>query len=97
MHWSGRRQPAGSGRTRFGMENPWEPIQGYTLISSLYGNGLSPLGSVGILGPTRLDYDRAIAAVGATADYLSEVMGASGSELLAGRYHPAIGNPDSSG
>jgi hypothetical protein len=50
---------------------------------------------VGILGPTRLDYDRAIAAVGATADYLSEVMGASGSELLAGRYHPAIGNPDS--
>lgn len=84
-------------RIRIGMENPWEPIQGYTLISSLYGNGLSPLGSVGILGPTRLDYDRAIAAVGATADYLSEVMGASGSELLAGRYHPAIGNPDSSG
>jgi len=67
-------------RIRIGMENPWEPIQGYTLISSLYGNGLSPLGSVGILGPTRLDYDRAIAAVGATANYLSEVMGAPGLE-----------------
>jgi heat-inducible transcriptional repressor len=83
-------------RIRIGMENPWEPIQGYTLISSLYGNGVSPLGSVGILGPTRLDYDRAIAAVGATADYLSEVMGASGSELPAGRFNPAaIGDPDS--
>ncbi|WP_066382873.1 heat-inducible transcriptional repressor HrcA [Anabaena sp. CA = ATCC 33047] len=57
---------------RIGAENPLEPIRTCTLISSNYRRGGVPLGSVGVLGPTRLDYENAIAVVMAAADYLSE-------------------------
>ncbi|WP_414528566.1 heat-inducible transcriptional repressor HrcA [Nodularia chucula] len=57
---------------RIGTENPLEPIRTCTLISSTYRRGLLPVGSVGVLGPTRLDYESAIAVVAAAADYLSE-------------------------
>jgi heat-inducible transcriptional repressor len=57
---------------RIGAENPLEPIQTCSLISSTYRRGLEPVGSVGVLGPTRLDYENAIAVVSAAADYLSE-------------------------
>jgi heat-inducible transcriptional repressor len=57
---------------RIGTENPLEPIQTCTLISSTYCKGSVPVGSVGILGPTRMAYENAIALVEAAAAYLSE-------------------------
>jgi heat-inducible transcriptional repressor len=57
---------------RIGAENPLEPIRTCSLISSTYRRGSVPIGSVGVLGPTRLDYESAIAVVAAAADYLSE-------------------------
>jgi heat-inducible transcriptional repressor len=57
---------------RIGAENPLEPIRTCTLISSTYRRGSVPVGSVGVLGPTRLDYESAIAVVSAAAEYLSE-------------------------
>ncbi|MEO1400800.1 MAG: heat-inducible transcriptional repressor HrcA [Cyanobacteria bacterium J06635_1] len=54
-----------------GSENPIEPMQTCALISSPYTKGASPLGSVGVLGPTRMLYENAIAAVEAAATYLS--------------------------
>ncbi|WP_193194843.1 heat-inducible transcriptional repressor HrcA [Nostoc sp. MG11] len=60
---------------RIGAENPLEPIRTCTLISSTYRRGSIPVGSVGVLGPTRLDYESAIAVVAAAADYLSEAFG----------------------
>ena len=57
---------------RIGTENPLEPIRTCTLISAIYRRGSVPVGSVGVLGPTRLDYESAIAVVAAAADYLSE-------------------------
>ena len=57
---------------RIGTENLLEPIRACTLISSNYNRGPIPLGSVSILGPTRMDYESTIALVEATADYLSE-------------------------
>ncbi|MUG94962.1 heat-inducible transcriptional repressor HrcA [Scytonema sp. UIC 10036] len=57
---------------RIGSENPLEPIRTCSLISSTYRRGLVPVGSVGVLGPTRLDYESAIAVVSAASDYLSE-------------------------
>lgn len=57
---------------RIGAENPLEPMRTCTLISSNYHRGLLPVGSVGVLGPTRLDYEGAMAVVAAAADYLSE-------------------------
>jgi len=67
-------QPEGDRRVtvRIGSENPLEPIRACTLISSNYNRGLIPLGSVSVLGPTRMDYESTIALVESTADYLSE-------------------------
>jgi len=67
-------EDAGKSRVtvRIGAENPLEPIRTCSLISSTYRRGSVPIGSVGVLGPTRLDYESAIAVVSAAADYLSE-------------------------
>ena len=62
-------------RVRIGSENPLESIQGCALVSATYGNGTIPLGSVGVLGPTRMVYENAIVLVKSTADFLSEAMG----------------------
>jgi heat-inducible transcriptional repressor len=59
---------------RIGSENPLEPMRTCTLISSTYCKGTTPLGSVGVLGPTRMVYENAIALVEATADYISETL-----------------------
>jgi len=59
---------------RIGSENPLEPMRTCTLISSTYRKGSVPVGSVGVLGPTRMAYENAIAMVEAAADYLSEAL-----------------------
>lgn len=59
---------------RIGAENPLEPMRTCTLISSTYQRGTVPVGSVGVLGPTRMVYENAIAMVEAAADYLSEAL-----------------------
>ena len=57
---------------RIGTENPLESMQSCSLISAYYSQDDCPVGSVGIIGPTRLPYEHAIALVESTADYLSE-------------------------
>ncbi|MFB2833708.1 heat-inducible transcriptional repressor HrcA [Floridanema evergladense] len=59
---------------RIGSENQLEPIRTCTLISANYCHGSVPVGSVGVLGPTRMLYENAIAVVEAAADYLSEAL-----------------------
>ena len=58
-------------RVLIGSENPLEPMQGCALVSSTYCRDEMPLGSVSVLGPTRMMYDDAIATVEAAAGYLS--------------------------
>ncbi len=57
-----------------GSEISLEQIQNCTLISTNYSFDDVPAGSVGVLGPTRLDYERAIASVQVVANHLSEVI-----------------------
>lgn len=57
---------------RIGTENTLKPIRSCTLISATYRRGAISVGSVGVLGPTRMNYETAIAVVEAAADYLSE-------------------------
>lgn len=57
---------------RIGAENSLEPMQICTLISANYYQDRIPIGSVGIIGPTRMLYENAIALVETTADYLSD-------------------------
>jgi heat-inducible transcriptional repressor len=59
---------------RIGIENPLEPMRTCALISAIYHRDSVPVGSVGVLGPTRMLYENAIAIVSATADYLSEAL-----------------------
>ena len=59
---------------RIGSENPLESLNICTLISARYHQGDIPIGSVGLIGPTRMLYENAIALVEASADYLSEAL-----------------------
>jgi heat-inducible transcriptional repressor len=59
-----------------GSENPLEPMRSCALVSSPYCKGSVPIGSVGVLGPTRMFYENAIPLVEAAADYLSEMISA---------------------
>lgn len=59
---------------RIGTEMSLEPIQNCTLISNTYSYDDVPVGSVGVLGPTRLDYERAIASVQVIAQHLTEAI-----------------------
>jgi heat-inducible transcriptional repressor len=69
MELSGKRVTV-----RIGAENPLEPIRSCTLVSATYQRGSVPVGSVGMLGPTRMVYENAIAIVDAAATYLSEAL-----------------------
>ncbi|GAC1489460.1 MAG: hypothetical protein NVS2B14_00730 [Chamaesiphon sp.] len=72
---AGKNVPQGKRVTvRIGSENPLEPMRSCTLISAIYHQGLLPVGSVGVLGPTRMLYENAIALVEAAANYLSEAI-----------------------
>ncbi|PSO52219.1 MAG: heat-inducible transcriptional repressor HrcA [Cyanobacteria bacterium QH_8_48_120] len=59
---------------RIGSENPLEPMRTCTLISANYRQGDYPVGSVGLIGPTRMLYENAIALVEAATDYLSDTL-----------------------
>jgi heat-inducible transcriptional repressor len=72
-------QPAAANsdvRVWIGSENPVEPMQGCALVVSNYTKQDLSVGSVGVLGPTRMVYENAVAVVKATADYLSNALGA---------------------
>ncbi|PZU97990.1 MAG: heat-inducible transcriptional repressor HrcA [Pseudanabaena sp.] len=67
-------QGANSVSIRIGSEISIEPIQNCTFISSTYRCDDKPVGTVGVLGPTRLGYTRAIASVQAAASHLTEAI-----------------------
>lgn len=58
---------------RIGHENTRAEFGGVSIVATNYGAG-STDGVVGIIGPTRMDYERAIAAVKVVADGLSEAL-----------------------
>jgi heat-inducible transcriptional repressor len=58
-----------------GRENPTTDLERCSLVTSAYGSGDRVMGTVGIVGPTRMEYARAIALV----EYLAQVL----SRLLA--------------
>jgi heat-inducible transcriptional repressor len=54
-----------------GAENPQPELQDVTVIGANYGLAHRNLGSVGVVGPTRMDYERAITSVNEAARELS--------------------------
>jgi heat-inducible transcriptional repressor len=59
---------------RIGHENPTEGLQNVSIVAGSYGVGRAE-GIVGLIGPTRMDYERAMSAVRYVADSLSEALG----------------------
>ena len=58
----------------FGSETGTPEMQGCALIASPYHDGTRPVGTIGILGPARMEYGRAIALVDTLARLLSRVI-----------------------
>ena len=59
---------------RIGRENPIREMQLCSVITASYGGRGHPLGSLGVVGPTRMDYGRTIAAVREVAGSLGRML-----------------------
>jgi len=57
-----------------GHEHPREEMYECSMVTATYHVGGTVVGTVGVVGPTRMEYSKAVAAVGALADSLSEVL-----------------------
>lgn len=57
-----------------GEENEVEPLRSFAVVAAGYGLPQRTLGAVSVVGPTRMDYGRAIATVRGTAHLLSEFL-----------------------
>ena len=60
---------------QIGRETRNDNLRGASVVSTAYGASGTVLGSVGVLGPTRMDYPNTIASVAAVAKYVGEVLG----------------------
>lgn len=57
-----------------GSQSGVESLTGLTLISARYGDGVQPSGRLGLLGPSRMDYAKAVALVTHTAKLVSVLL-----------------------
>jgi len=57
-----------------GSENPFEGMREFSLVAATYREGSRPIGAIGIIGPTRMNYSQAIALVNTTANLISDII-----------------------
>jgi heat-inducible transcriptional repressor len=60
-----------------GSENELTELAGCTIIASRYSRDSRPLGTLGVIGPTRLNYSQVIPVVDYTAKLLSHILGST--------------------
>ena len=68
---------AGTGGTvtvRIGGEGPYQELSSTSVVATGYGPGEQALATLGIVGPTRMDYPGTMAAVRAVARYVSRIL-----------------------
>ncbi len=63
---------------RIGSENSLEEMQACSVVTARYGTEEQPLGSLGVVGPTRMDYRRTISAVHEVASNLGRMLSGLG-------------------
>lgn len=61
-------------QTFIGSENELIGVEGCSVVTSPYTKGSDALGTLGVIGPTRMDYSRIIPLVGYTARLVSEFL-----------------------
>ena len=59
---------------RIGHEGPYQELASTSVVATGYGPGDEAVGSLGIVGPTRMDYPGSMAAVRAVARYVSTIL-----------------------
>jgi len=59
---------------RIGAEGPYEQLSRTSVVTTGYGPGEQALASLGVVGPTRMDYPGTMAAVRAVARYVSHIL-----------------------
>jgi heat-inducible transcriptional repressor len=59
---------------RIGQENPYEKLQTTSVVSTGYGSDADSWATLGIVGPTRMDYPSAMASVRAVARYVGRFL-----------------------
>jgi heat-inducible transcriptional repressor len=57
-----------------GSENPLDEMKQFSLIAATYKEGRRPIGAIGIIGPTRMNYVDAISIVELTANCITRVL-----------------------
>ena len=62
-------------RLFIGEESGLAPLDGCSIVTAPYGADGRVLGVLGVIGPTRMAYDRVIPVVRATADVLGAALG----------------------
>ena len=67
-------QRMGRVTVQIGEETQTENLRGTSVVSTGYGASGTVFGSVGVVGPTRMDYPGTIASVAAVAKYVGEVL-----------------------
>jgi heat-inducible transcriptional repressor len=59
---------------RIGHEGPYQQLSATSVVATGYGPGDEALATLGIVGPTRMDYPGTMAAVRAVARYVSRIL-----------------------
>ncbi|MDA8433084.1 MAG: heat-inducible transcriptional repressor HrcA [Nitrospiraceae bacterium] len=57
-----------------GSENTLDEMKPFSIVASTYREGSRPMGAVGIIGPTRMNYLEAISIVDLMANYITEML-----------------------
>jgi heat-inducible transcriptional repressor len=57
-----------------GSENSVDEMKPFSIVASTYKEGSRPMGTVGIIGPTRMNYLQAISIVDLMAKYITEML-----------------------
>lgn len=61
-------------RVQIGSEGPVEELSSTSVITTGYGPSRTPVGALGVVGPTRMDYPGTMSAVQAIASYISHIL-----------------------
>lgn len=61
-------------RVVIGSENPSLGMKKLSMVVSTYKEGNRPIGAIGVIGPTRMDYLKAIMTVDTTAKFISRIL-----------------------
>jgi heat-inducible transcriptional repressor len=70
----GEAHTGGAITVRIGHEGPYQELSSTSVVATGYGPGDEALATLGIVGPTRMDYPGSMAAVRAVARYVSRIL-----------------------